>query len=359
MSGHLFILGQRQITETVVKNKRIQVSAKQCEAGAGEIKADDLIFCGVGRKGGPITLWLTAKAATNYVKDGGYIRLSFVKAKDSNSAYALVEGIGTGQTLKDVGWKKLDDREAMACFFDTTLYSRLVSDSKSNLSFKSKLSRTLPYGLGLDSETVFQSVLLNGSSNNQGPILRSRYDTEILISEAIYKDVLMQRLTELDGRVFEELLREFFKHSAFQFDDIRTTSKSYDAGIDLILTRHDDLCGSMLIVGQCKRQHSTISPKDVQALATVRNQARAAKANFITTAKFSPNAQEVAAQDGHIELIDGDKLAKLFFQNAEKVPGIWGLIRQSVQLTMGSRPSSYGRSKAGADKSTELRSKKK
>ena len=334
MGGHLFILGQKQITGTVAETKKVPVSAKQWEAGAEELKADDLIFLVAGKAGSSLTLWLTAKAATGAVKaaQGGYVRLSFAKPKTQMSAYALVDGLSAGQFLRDTGWKELSSEETLACYFDTKLYSEVVTDPKSSTSFRNKLARTIPKGLGLDTETIIQSILLNGSSGNS-PILRNKYDAEILVSEPRYREVLKQRLVSLDGRAFEDLLREFFKHSAFRFDDVRTTSKSYDAGIDLLLTRHDDVFGSLLIVGQCKRQMQTIGAKDVHALATVRNQARAGRAIFITTSRFSAQAKDVATHDGHIELIDGEKLAELFFQNAEKVPGLWGLIRHAVQLS--------------------------
>lgn len=330
MSGHLFILGQRQITETVVKNKRIQVSAKQFEAGAGEIKADDLIFCGVGRKGGPIILWLTAKAATGFVKEGssGYVRLSYVKVKNSQSAYPLVEGIAIGQSLKDVHWKKLDDQEASACFFDTALFGRSI------VSLRKTLEKSMPKGLGMDADTVLHSILLNGAAGGHGPVLREWYDSELLINEPKYRLVLKKRLAELGGVQFEELLAAFFKQGVFGFSDVRMTPRSHDDGIDLILTRQDDVFGSFLVVGQCKRRKSAISSEEVRSLATVRSHAKAARAIFITTSHFSDPAKNVAIQDGHIELIDGEKLANLFFRHAEKTPGLWGLIRHSVQLTM-------------------------
>lgn len=335
MSGHLFLLRQKQFAGTIAETKKMPVSAKQWEAGADEIKEGELIFLASGKAGGSLGLWLTAKASTGALKStqGGFIRLSFVKSRVEEATYTLVDGLSAGESLSEVNWKRLDDEETRACFFDTKIYSEAVSDPKRSLSFRSKLSRSLPKGLGLDSESICQSVLFNGSEGNR-PILRDRYDAEILFNEPRYRDVLKQRLINLDGRAFEDLLREFFKHSAFKFDDVRTTSKSHDAGIDLLLTRHDDVFGSLLIVGQCKRHIHTISPKDVQALATVRVQARAGKAVFITTAKFSEQARKVAEHDGHIELIDGDKLVALFFQNAEKVPGLWGLIRHTVQLTL-------------------------
>jgi len=79
------------------------------------------------------------------------------------------------------------------------------------------------------------------------------------------------------------------------------------------------------------------------ALATAKNHAKAGRAVFITTSKFSPQAKAVATQDGHIELIDGDRLTELFFQNAEKVPGLWSLVRSSIQLAALMLPQSTGK----------------
>jgi len=347
MSGYLFVLSQDQINkiDKAEPVKKLTLSAKQWDTGADEIKAGDLVFFSVAKKGSPLTLWATAKAATGAVKGntGGYVRLSFMKIKTKLSAYPLVEGISSGQTLKDANWKALSNQETAACLFDTVLYEQSVNNANNSLSFKSKLKRSIPAGMDRDVESVFQSVLLNANVSNGCPALRNQYDTEILIHEPRYREVLKERLAALDGRVFEELLKEFFKHSAFEFDDVKTTSKSYDAGIDLLLIRRDAVFGSLLVVGQCKRQIATISAKDIMALATAKNHAKAGRAVFITTSKFSPQAKAVATQDGHIELIDGDRLTELFFQNAEKVPGLWSLVRSSIHLAALMLPQSTGK----------------
>lgn len=330
-TGHLFLLSQRQIAaaiKAITETKRITISAKQWEAGANEIAPDNFVFLGVGRKDGTVMLWLTAKAATHAVKGtkGSYVRLSFVRVKSAQSCYTLAEGIGVGQPLKDVLWKKLDSAETTACFFDTTLYAKAMA------GLRSAMLRALPKGVGIDTETVLTSVLLNGTAGNNSPVLRDWYDSELLVNEASYRAVLKKRLGELDGQAFETLLAEFFRHGAFGFDTVRTTKRAYDNGIDLVLTRHDDVFGPLLVVGQCKRHIGTISANDVRVLTSVRNTAKAGRAIFITTSHFSRQAEDVAKQDGHVELIDGDRLANLFFRHAEKIPGFWDKIRKSVQL---------------------------
>ncbi len=328
MSGHLFILGQKHILEGITQKKRVPISAKQWEAGADQIKKGDFIILVSGNKNGPLTLWMTAKAAVGTVKSaygGGSACLSFIRVKNNSSSYTLAEGISTGSSLTELSWKKLDDQEVSACFFDTRLCDKAL------ITMKNALSRTLPKGLGLDSESVLGSVILNGTSGSNNAVLREWHEANLLVDEAKYRQILQKRLSELDGNTFETLLTDFFKHSVFAFDEVHRTQKSNDRGIDLRLTRQDEVLGQVVVIVQCKRQSKTLSSSVVRELSAARNHAKASRGVLITTSHFSAEAVAVAKIDGHLELIDGDKLASLFFRHAEKVPGVWRLLRQSIQ----------------------------
>lgn len=326
MSGHLFILNQRQNVDTVAKNKKVQVSTKQWEAGANEIKANDLIFLADANKGSAISLRMIAKAATGAVKSARekYIRLSYIRLK----SYVLIEGIATGDTLKETNWKQLDNQEAAACFFDTSASDRLTT------SLKSTISKAVLKGFGFDTETIYRSVLINGASVGSGPVLRSWYDADLLLNEPKYRETLRKRLLELDGQTFESLVAAFFSIPVFGFDSVRTTKRSNDDGIDLMATRRDEVSGSMLIIGQCKRRKTTINANEVKLLTADRTRSKAARGIFVTTSRFSPQAENVSIEDGHVQLIDGDKLAALLFKYAEQMPGLWDKIRQSSQMTL-------------------------
>ena len=326
MSGHLFILNPRQNVETVIKNKKVQVSMKQWEAGANEIKADDLIYLAESNKGGVTSLCMIAKAATGAVKSARerYIRLSYIRLK----SYVLVEGVAVGDSLKETNWKQLDNQEAAACFFDTAVSDRLAT------SLKSTISKAILKGYGFDTETIYRSVLINGASFGSGPVLRSWYDADLLLNEPKYRETLRKRLSDLDGQTFESLMAVFFGIPIFGFDAVRTTKRSNDDGIDLMATRRDEISGIMLIIGQCKRRKTTINANEVKLLTADRIRSKAARAIFITTSRFSPQAENVAIEDGHVQLMDGDKLAALLFKYAEQMPGLWDKIRQSSQMTL-------------------------
>jgi len=61
MSGHLFLLRQKQFAGTIAETKKMPVSAKQWEAGADEIKEGELIFLASGKAGGSLGSGLRLK----------------------------------------------------------------------------------------------------------------------------------------------------------------------------------------------------------------------------------------------------------------------------------------------------------
>lgn len=107
--------------------------------------------------------------------------------------------------------------------------------------------------------------------------------------------------------ICERLLRE---HG---FEDVRVTQKSRDGGIDGYGVLRLSAFVSLKVAFQAKRYKEVVSRA---AVGEFRNAllGRAEKGVFITTGRFSADAEAEAARDGviPIELIDGDRLVELF-----------------------------------------------
>lgn len=105
----------------------------------------------------------------------------------------------------------------------------------------------------------------------------------------------------------ERLLRE---HG---FENVEVTQKSRDGGIDGYGVLRLSPFVSMKVAFQAKRYRDVVSRA---AVGEFRNAllGRAEKGVFITTGRFSRDAEEEAARDGviPIELVDGDRLVALF-----------------------------------------------
>lgn len=108
-------------------------------------------------------------------------------------------------------------------------------------------------------------------------------------------------------RICERLLRE---HG---FEDVEVTQQSRDGGIDGFGTLRLSPFVSMRVAFQAKRYKGSVSRQDV---GQFRNDllGRAEKGVFITTGRFTRDAEDEASKPGAvpIELIDGDRLVELF-----------------------------------------------
>ncbi|MEO6065963.1 MAG: restriction endonuclease, partial [Lysobacterales bacterium] len=108
-------------------------------------------------------------------------------------------------------------------------------------------------------------------------------------------------------RLCERLLRE---HG---FESVRVTKQSRDGGIDGYGVLRLSPFVSLKVAFQSKRYKDVVSRSEV---GEFRNAllGRAEKGVFITTGRFTSDAQAEAARDGviPIEIIDGDRLVELF-----------------------------------------------
>lgn len=109
------------------------------------------------------------------------------------------------------------------------------------------------------------------------------------------------------GLKFEQYCQKLLEEMGYE---VEHSGKSGDRGVDLMAVRQQPI-GSQALVVQCKHQESVAhdvvrgtfgmaKAKDANAIAVV-----------ITTGSFTGDAKKFAEESASIELIDGNKLAKL------------------------------------------------
>jgi hypothetical protein len=289
MAGHLFI--SDRIPSSVRSKSQLPITEDQYKAGAKGIKKDDLLFLGFRKKNedNQIALWLVANAKAGVAKaaNGKYsVGLKFIKLKTTKSSYTLCDGIATGEQLRRVGWKPLDNEEVAACFVDTKVYEQ---QSK---KFRKVIEAAIPTpkGFQIKLNDVHKSVLWNASVSGSGPVLRKWYDSQIVLSEDRYRDALENRLSELNGYEFEALIEAFFQMKALGFTLVKATKKARDGGIDVEIVCQGDVFGKMQMVAHCKCRTAVVVEKEIREFWGIVNDREAGRGIFITTSHFSPDA---------------------------------------------------------------------
>ncbi|MDR1742082.1 MAG: restriction endonuclease [Synergistaceae bacterium] len=135
---------------------------------------------------------------------------------------------------------------------------------------------------------------------------------------AALRDELLDSITQQSPAFFEELVVRLLVKMGYGGDfkdSAKVTGKSGDGGIDGIIS--EDKLGLSHIYIQAKRYDPKQSPigsptiKEFMGALAVKEQG--AKGLFITTARFTPDAKKYA-EDTHIVLIDGNRLAELMIE---------------------------------------------
>lgn len=132
-----------------------------------------------------------------------------------------------------------------------------------------------------------------------------------LINDQLADDLLTEVLQQSPA-FFEQLVVDLMK--AMNYGEGFVTKYSGDDGIDGII--HEDRLGFNLIYIQAKRWKPdiTIGKPELQKFAgAMMGPPKVEKGLFITTAKFSPKAQEFANAQ-HIILVDGKRLTDLMIE---------------------------------------------
>jgi restriction system protein len=122
---------------------------------------------------------------------------------------------------------------------------------------------------------------------------------------------LLDILLGLSPSGFEKVCKELLRESGFE--NVTVTGQSHDGGIDGFGTLELNPFVSFKVLFQCKRYKGSVPRAHV---GDFRNAmiGRAEKGIILTTGTFSSEATKEASREGapQIELIDGDKLVKMF-----------------------------------------------
>lgn len=129
---------------------------------------------------------------------------------------------------------------------------------------------------------------------------------------------LLERIKQASPAFFERLVVELLVKMGYggsRSDAGRAVGKSGDGGIDGIIK--EDKLGLDVIYIQAKRwDENTVGRRDVQQFAGALQGQRANKGIFLTTSRFTNEAQEYVSRIGSkIVLIDGEQLAQLMIDH--------------------------------------------
>lgn len=128
------------------------------------------------------------------------------------------------------------------------------------------------------------------------------------------KSEILSSILEKEPRFFEYLVTKLLEKMSYGTGSL--TSKGPDGGIDGIID--EDELGLSKIYIQAKRHKdsSSITSQEIQQFIGAISNKNTKKGVFITTAKFTKNAEEFAKnnQNFSVVLIDGDRLAELMIK---------------------------------------------
>lgn len=126
-----------------------------------------------------------------------------------------------------------------------------------------------------------------------------------------FETSLLQTLQSLSPKGFENVCKELLREHGFE--NVEVTRQSHDGGIDGYGTLEINPFVSFKVLFQCKRYQGAVSRAQI---GDFRNavMGRGEKGIMLTTGTFSKEAEREASRDGvlAIELIDGEKLVKMF-----------------------------------------------
>ncbi len=124
-----------------------------------------------------------------------------------------------------------------------------------------------------------------------------------------WEDRLLAVMKEMDPSAFERLCQRLLREAGFS--KVEVTGKSGDGGIDGVGVLKVNLL-SFHVRFQCKRYAESVSSGDMRNFRGAM-QGRADKGLFITTGRYTKDAEAEATRDGApaIDLIDGTELCAL------------------------------------------------
>lgn len=167
-----------------------------------------------------------------------------------------------------------------------------------------------------DAKATSTQELTSSNNNEQTPqeTLETAFET---INSALTADIL-DSVLKASPEFFENLVVDLMVAMGYggsRKDAGQATQYTQDGGIDGIIK--EDKLGLEMIYLQAKRYtNKTVGRPDLQAFAGALDMHRAKKGVFITTSRFSKEAQEFAGMiEKRIVLVDGERLTELMLEH--------------------------------------------
>jgi restriction system protein len=178
------------------------------------------------------------------------------------------------------------------------------------LGWKTQLNETASREIFLDRVRINQALRKPEASSAGMPDVEPD-QAESLPADELDEQSLLDVLKTLPPYGFELLCGRLLREHSFE--DVEVTQRSRDGGIDGYGLLRLSPFVSVRVAFQAKRFSDVVGRRDV---GEFRNAllGRAEKGVFITTGRFTADAESEAARDGviPIELIDGERLVDLF-----------------------------------------------
>jgi restriction system protein len=152
----------------------------------------------------------------------------------------------------------------------------------------------------------------NSEDTETEKIIKIQEESEPEQSNVTLKITLLEVLRNLSPVGFENLCGRLLRE--YDFENIEITQRSHDGGIDGYATLKLNPFVNLSVYFQCKRYSGTVPTEKVQAFIGVMetNKRSVEKGLIITTGNFAKAALDIEKNNIKIELIDGEKLVKMF-----------------------------------------------
>jgi superfamily II DNA or RNA helicase len=140
------------------------------------------------------------------------------------------------------------------------------------------------------------------------------------IRERSKEFVLLENLEKIDPLEFETVVQKLFQALNY---GVRTTQRSNDGGVDLLLSRRT-FGGEERSVVQCKRTKTVGVEVARELLGVIENDRSITKGFIVTSGHVSPQCRSFCENNGRLGCLSGPEVAKYIveFGLAEAIPGL-------------------------------------
>lgn len=229
-------------------------------------------------------------------------------ALEMQNGDTIVSPIGSGEyVVGKVGDYYFDKTPERGCPYK---HRRKIEWQKETIS-KEDMSTNLAYSLGA-TLTIFS--LDKYASEIESLISGTKYTPADKPQRV--RDMVLNGLLELDGREFEEFIKDLLEIVGFSSE---TTQYVADKNIDVNGTLNAEGLADITLRIQVKRVRGTISNKEILALRGALKQEE--HGCYVTLSTFSKSAVEEAQALGKIpiKLLDGEDLAGLVLRHFDEI----------------------------------------